>query len=392
MPRPGIGSPPLPRTERRLISVVWLHIAFAATGFGTTLLGLPASGIALRMESDRRTSWISLCVPIYRRRTSARLLVRQDLFRSIQQGYLAHGGRRRGLGSLHGYAAAVVFFVFGMGMGWAMTAINMVGGTVFERPGAALSLLNASWIVGAALSPAIAARWVRYWHPMQMYYVVALVFAGIVLTLRRHRASLMANHARRIDAQRRRHALAPDHRIFAARVSLRRRRSLREWVDDDLRPSAPDWRRLVGGPHHFLFLACDFMRPASCAGDSSASIGIAFAPRHHDGRRLQRSFDLAESFPGGDSSLRRKCGPRISAHISAVRVACAGAYPRVSANQVAFFCRRTGRFRPAVVDRQAFHAYRLSARRPAGSRFRSGVMILCFSLIARRAHADASSL
>ena len=98
--------------------------------------------------------------------------------------------------ALHGYAAAGAFFVFGVGMGWAMTAINMVGGTVFEHPGAALSLLNASWIVGAALSPAIATRWVRYAPPMQIYFAVAITFAAISLILRHYHASLLGHHIR----------------------------------------------------------------------------------------------------------------------------------------------------------------------------------------------------
>jgi fucose permease len=126
------------------------------------------------------------------------LLVRQDLFRSVQQGYLLMVASAVVLGTLHGYAAAGAFFVFGMGMGWAMTAINMVGGTVFEHPGAALSLLNASWIVGAALSPEIAAHWVRYAQPMQIYFVIAVAFAAIALILQRYRASLMGNNIRRL--------------------------------------------------------------------------------------------------------------------------------------------------------------------------------------------------
>jgi hypothetical protein len=83
-------------------------------------------------------------------------------------------------------------------MGWAMTAINMIGGTAFERPGAALSLLNASWIVGAALSPEIATRWIRYAPPMQIYFAVAIVFAAIALILRHYRAGLLSRNVRRL--------------------------------------------------------------------------------------------------------------------------------------------------------------------------------------------------
>ena len=124
--------------------------------------------------------------------------MRENLFRSIQQGYLLMVAGSIALGALHGYAADIVFFFFGIGMGWAMTAINMVGGTFFERPGAALSLLNASWIVGAALSPEIATRWVRYAPPMRIYFVVAVVFALIALVLQHYRTSLLGNNIRRL--------------------------------------------------------------------------------------------------------------------------------------------------------------------------------------------------
>jgi hypothetical protein len=187
----------LPKNERRLISVVWLHIAFAATGFGTTLLGclLPALHAAWNL-SDAQAGFLFACQ--FTGASLGALLVREDLFRNIEQGYLMMVAGAVGLGVVHGHAAAVVFFFFGLGMGWAMTAINMVGGTVFERPGAALSLLNASWIVGAALSPEIATRWVRYAPPMQIYFVAAVAFAAIALILRYYRGNLLGENIRRL--------------------------------------------------------------------------------------------------------------------------------------------------------------------------------------------------
>lgn len=174
---------------------MWLHIAFAATGFGTTLLGclLPALHSAWNL-TDAQAGFLFACQ--FTGASIGALLVQEDLFRSIQQGYLLMVAGAFALGALHGLAAAVIFFFFGMGMGWAMTAINMLGGTVFERPGATLSLLNASWIVGAALSPEIAARWVRYWRPMNIYFVVAVAFAAVALILQHYRANLLGNKIR----------------------------------------------------------------------------------------------------------------------------------------------------------------------------------------------------
>ena len=177
--------------------MVWLHVAFAATGFGTTLLGclLPALHSAWNL-TDAQAGFLFACQ--FTGASIGALLVREDLFRSIQLGYLLMVAGAVFLGTLHGYAAAVVFFLFGMGMGLAMTAINMLGGTAFERPGAALSLLNASWIVGAALSPEIATRWVRYWRPMKIYFVVAVAFAAIALVLRHYRTNLPGNNVCRL--------------------------------------------------------------------------------------------------------------------------------------------------------------------------------------------------
>jgi FHS family glucose/mannose:H+ symporter-like MFS transporter len=187
----------LPRTERRLISVVWLHIGFAATGFGITLLGclLPALHSVWNL-SDAQAGLLFACQ--FTGASLGALLVREDLFRSLQHGYLVMVASAAVLGLLHGYVAAGVFFVFGLGLGWAMTSINMIGGTVFERPGAALSLLNASWILGAAISPVIASRWVRYRRPMDIYFVVAIGFAAIALILRHYRSGLLESHIRRL--------------------------------------------------------------------------------------------------------------------------------------------------------------------------------------------------
>lgn len=192
---PRFGKPPLPGTERRLAAIVWLHIAFAATGFGTTLLGciLPALHSAWNL-TDAKAGFLFACQ--FTGASLGALLVWKDFFSSLQHGYLVLVVSAAFLALVQGYAAAGVFFVFGLGLGWAMTSINMVGGTAFERPGAALSLLNASWILGAALSPEIASRWARHWPPMSIYFAVAICFAVIGLMLRRHRASLQGSHIR----------------------------------------------------------------------------------------------------------------------------------------------------------------------------------------------------
>jgi MFS transporter, FHS family, glucose/mannose:H+ symporter len=73
------------------------------------------------------------------------------------------------------------FFSFGLGLGLTMTATSMlIGSTFVARRGATLSLLNASWAIGAALCPTIASLWISRESPTRLFLGLALALAMVV--------------------------------------------------------------------------------------------------------------------------------------------------------------------------------------------------------------------
>ncbi len=178
------------RIERRLRAVLWLHVGFAATGLGTTLLGclLPALHSAWHL-SDSRAGFLFACQ--FTGASLGALLVRKNFFQSLTHAYLLLILSAATLGTVRHHAAPLLFFVFGLGLGWVMTATSMLVGTMFERRGAALSLLNVSWVVGAVLSPAIASVWVRRWPPTSIFLVFAIFATAIALPIWHNRESVL---------------------------------------------------------------------------------------------------------------------------------------------------------------------------------------------------------
>ena len=380
----------MPSNDRHLISVLWLHIAFAATGFGTTLLGclLPTLHSAWDL-TDARAGFLFACQ--FTGASLGALLVSEDLFRSIQRGYLLMIGAALLLGATHGYVAAVVFFFFGLGMGWAMTAINMVGGTVFERPGAALSLLNATWIVGAALSPEIATRWVRYERPMKIYFVVAVAFAGIALILQHYRASLMGGKIRRLRVK---DAATPW--LLIAGFSLLGflyvgvEVSVSGWMMTfvhRLPVGGGLWAALITSCFWLALLSGRLLAPALLLQVSESRLLLA-------GMIVgccSSYFDFAQSLSGRRSCLRRTCGPRVGAYFSPVCVPRPGAHPRVAAKQWLFsVAGMGGSVLPWLTGRLSTHtgSLRDGLLVPV---FALGIMILCFVLIVTALRADSGS-
>jgi FHS family glucose/mannose:H+ symporter-like MFS transporter len=80
------------------------------------------------------------------------------------------------------------FLSFGLGLGLTMTATSMLIGTMYiGKRGAALSLLNASWAIGAVLCPAIASLWITRWSPTYLFFALAVVLAGMLAVIAKHR-------------------------------------------------------------------------------------------------------------------------------------------------------------------------------------------------------------
>jgi MFS transporter, FHS family, glucose/mannose:H+ symporter len=157
----------------RVRPVPWLHLGFALTGIGTTLLGciLPALSTIWHMNDDRAGI---LFAAQFSGSALGALFVGTNFFSSVVRGYLL----------LIASAVSIAwlsFFSFGLGLGLTMTATSMlIGSTFVARRGAALSLLNASWAIGAALCPTIASLWITRESPTRLFLGLALALALVV--------------------------------------------------------------------------------------------------------------------------------------------------------------------------------------------------------------------
>ncbi len=168
---------------RPLGTAFGLHAAFAMTGVGTVLLGclLPVLAIHWGLHDAH-----------------AGLLFAAQFAGSASGGFLTRG-RYRTLLSI-GLALAAIsalllpvanaiavlpaFFFFGLGMGLSMTCINVLVSIRYpQRRGAALSLLNFSWSVGAACGPLLVSRGLASLHFDGIFRLVGSAFALVLLYL-----------------------------------------------------------------------------------------------------------------------------------------------------------------------------------------------------------------
>jgi fucose permease len=109
------------------------------------------------------------------------LFVGTNFFSSVVRGYLLLIASAVSIAWFADSRSWLSFFSFGLGLGLTMTATSMlIGSTFVTRRGAALSLLNASWAIGAALSPTIASLWITRESPTRLFLGLALALALVV--------------------------------------------------------------------------------------------------------------------------------------------------------------------------------------------------------------------
>ena len=160
--------------------IAWLYVGFALTGIGTTLLGCVLPALIRDWHLDDRRAGVLFAAQFMASALGA-LLVRGDFFRSLVSGYVILIASAASLALFAGSVNAVLFFAFGLGLGLTMTATNLLVGSTFrDNRGAALSVLNAAWGLGAFVTPAIASLWIGHWSPMFIYLALA---AGMTLSL-----------------------------------------------------------------------------------------------------------------------------------------------------------------------------------------------------------------
>jgi len=172
------------------MQVRWLHLGIALTGIGTTLLGciLPTLSTIWHMNDSRAGI---LFAAQFSGSAFGALLVGEDFFGSLMRGYLLLIASAVSLLLSSGLFQVILFLSFGLGLGLTMTATSMLICSMYSgKRGAALSLLNASWAVGAVLCPAIASLWTSRWSPTYLFPILAVAFAVTALLIGKHRAVL----------------------------------------------------------------------------------------------------------------------------------------------------------------------------------------------------------
>ena len=179
----------------RAHTVWWLHVEFALTGVGTTLLGciLPALIAAWHLKDDRAGL---LFAAQFTGAALGALLVNRNFMGSVVRGHFLVIASAVSLVFFPGRAQPLLFFSFGLGLGLTMTATSLLVSSMFTGSrSAALSLLNASWAIGAVLSPAFAFLWIRHWPPIYLFLVLAAALAITVIAIGHPRSAFVAGES-----------------------------------------------------------------------------------------------------------------------------------------------------------------------------------------------------
>jgi MFS transporter, FHS family, glucose/mannose:H+ symporter len=157
----------------RLLELL-LHLGVALTGVGTVLLGSILPQLSAQWHLRDKDAAVLLLVQ-FAASASGALLVRRNLWKALACGFglFAAGGisifllQQRSL---------PVFAVYGLGLGLAMTANNMLAGRRHpNRMGAALAIQNFAWSAGAVACPILVAQFLRHAASGSAFGLIGLV-------------------------------------------------------------------------------------------------------------------------------------------------------------------------------------------------------------------------
>lgn len=156
------------------LPVAVLHAGFALTGLVQTLLGPILLALAPHLGL-RDTQAGLLFTAQFAGSSLGAFLSRGKLARTMASGYALLGMSAALLSVAGARTALPLFFFLGLGLGLAMTSTSMLIGLHFFplRRGAALSLLNFSWSVGALVCPLLVARLLAAWGLAAVFIFVA---------------------------------------------------------------------------------------------------------------------------------------------------------------------------------------------------------------------------
>lgn len=178
--------------NERSRSVLWLHLGFVLTGIGTTLFGciLPTLNTTWHMNDARAGV---LFAAQFSGSALGALLVRSNIFASLMRGYLLLIASAVSITFFANFFPQFFFFLLGLGLGLTMTATSLLISSKFiEKRGAALSLLNVSWGVGAAFPAMIVSVWIKQWPAIYLFLALAAASAIMLVLIGQHRNFLSA--------------------------------------------------------------------------------------------------------------------------------------------------------------------------------------------------------
>jgi fucose permease len=162
-----------------------MYVGFVLTGLGTTLLGCALPTLIANWHlNDARAG--GLFAAQFAGSALGAALVTHDFFHSIIRGYVLLAVGALSLACFNGSPRSWLFLIFGLGLGLTMTATSMLTSALFPaNRGAALSLLNACWGLGAVLCPGLVSFWVFRWGIATLYLAFGLVSAVVLLFAKR---------------------------------------------------------------------------------------------------------------------------------------------------------------------------------------------------------------
>ena len=170
MPRGGIPTTPLwmahpnysaAKSLRLRLLGPLLHLGIALTGVGTVLLGCILPRLSVQWHLRDKDAGLLLLVQFATAATGA-LLVRRNLWKALASGYALIAAGAIAIFLLQ-QKSLPAFAVYGLGLGLAMTANNMIAGRRYpQRMGAAIAVANFSWSAGSVACPLLAAQFLRH--------------------------------------------------------------------------------------------------------------------------------------------------------------------------------------------------------------------------------------
>lgn len=171
----------------------WMYVGFVLTGVGTTLLGCALPTLIANWHiNDARAG--GLFAAQFAGSALGAALVTHDFFHSITRGYALLAVGALSLACFSGSPRPWLFLILGLGLGLTMTATSMLTSTLFPaNRGAALSVLNACWGLGAVLCPGLVSFWVSRWGIATLYLAFGLVSAVVLVFARRLPPAMSSN-------------------------------------------------------------------------------------------------------------------------------------------------------------------------------------------------------